>query len=163
MERKLITIILLFLSLSVFGQQYGEGRLPNWLTENKAHVGGGFVLGAVVYEGLRKKNPIKANIDPELFQRRESKNIGRTILGGVLFAGTIEATDYLKGGKPSFEDFGNTVGGFAIYAVGRFAITSIIQDRANWRSKGQRLRIGKKYLNNEEISDIYFTGTPSLQ
>ncbi len=143
--------------------QYGEGRLGN-LTENKAHGFGGMAIGGLVYEVGRTKN--NWQLDPEQFQRKEAKNIYRTAIIGAAFAGAIEVTDYLKGGKPSFEDFGNTVGGVLTYAIGRFAVSSILQDRMSWRRKGMRLRLGAhkiKNYNGETIKTIYYYKNPTAK
>ncbi len=136
--KTLFTILLIIPLLSF--SQYGEGRLGN-LTENQAHVLGGIGFGGLVYEVSRQKNDWK--LPPQKFQRVESKALLRTVLIGAAFSGAIEVTDRLKGGTMSFEDFGNTLGGVCVYAISRFVITSIIHDRQTWRSKGQRLRIGK--------------------
>jgi hypothetical protein len=130
-----IIIILLFPVYSF--AQYGDSRLGK-LTENQAHVYGGMAIGGLVYEVGRTKN--NWQLTPAQFQRKEAKNIYRTAIIGAAFAGAIEVTDYLKGGKPSFEDFGNTVGGVLTYAIGRFVITSILHDRKTWRKQGKRLR-----------------------
>ena len=135
--KKWLVLAGLIISLNSYSQ-FGEGRLGS-LTENKVHVFGGMAFGGLVYEVGRSKN--NWQLKPAQFQRKEAKNIYRTAIIGAAFAGAIEVTDYLKGGKPSFEDFGNTVGGVLTYAIGRFVITSILHDRKTWRKQGKRLRL----------------------
>ena len=118
--------------------QYGEGRLGK-LTEHNAHSIGGAAIASIYYEATRPKNNL--NQTPEQYQKIEFKQAGKTMLVVIGAATVIELSDYLKGGKFSYSDWGATItGGVAsimIHSLGRM----IIQDRRDWRRKGLRLRL----------------------
>ena len=132
--RTLLFIFLPFLSFA----QYGEGRTGRF-TEHQLHGIGGFGIASIYYEGTRPKNSL--NQTPETYQKYEFKQVGKTILVVIGAATVIELSDYLKGGKFSYSDWGATItGGVAsimIHSLGRM----ILQDRRDWRRKGQRLRL----------------------
>ena len=117
--------------------QYGEGRTGRF-TEHQLHGIGGFGIASIYYEGTRPKNNL--NQTPEQYQKIEFKQAGKTMLVVIGAATVIELSDYLKGGKFSYHDWGATfTGGLAsvmIHALGRM----ILQDRRDWRRKGLRLR-----------------------
>ncbi|CAB4140380.1 hypothetical protein UFOVP402_26 [uncultured Caudovirales phage] len=130
----LLLTILPFLSFA----QYGEGRTGRF-TEHQLHGIGGFGIASIYYEGTRPKNNL--NQTPEAYQKIEFKQAGKTMLVVIGAATVIELSDYMKGGKFSYHDWGATfTGGLAsvmIHALGRM----ILQDRRDWRRKGLRLRL----------------------
>lgn len=118
--------------------QYGEGRLGK-LTEHNAHAIGGALVAVTYYEVTRPKNDL--NQTPEAYQRKELKQGLKTMLVVIGTATVIEAADYLKGGKFSYSDWGATFTGGLSAVMFQCLGRMIIQDRRDWRRKGQRLRL----------------------
>lgn len=130
----LLLTILPFLSFA----QYGEGRLGR-ISEHMAHGVGGAAIGAIYYEVTRPKNSL--NQTPDAYQRKEIKQGLKAMFVVIGAATVIEATDYLKGGRFSYYDWGATFTGGLSAIMFQCLGRMIIQDRRDWRRKGQRLRL----------------------
>lgn len=136
--KKYLILILVMTPLLCLSQR-GEGRLGN-ITEHQAHVIGGAGISILYYETTRPKNNL--NLKPKDYQNQELKQGLRTMFVVVGASTVIEVSDYYKGGKFDYSDWGATITAGLFTVMFQCLGRMIIQDRRDWRRRGLRLRLG---------------------